>query len=156
MRRLMLLAAIVLSSACEGPVGPQGPAGPPGSPGAPGPQGPPGPGSRSLILDVPIAYVPLNDADAIVLEDARVTPEGFRGIYLQVRDANVTTWFPFDYLMASSAASTAEGELPAVILLRGGLFILDPERSLLALSLVLQIISDGGDVDLAVLLEVDV
>lgn len=144
MRRLILLAAIVLSSACEGPVGPQGPAGPAGSPGAPGPQGPPGPGSRSLILDVPIAYVPLNDEDAIILEDSRVTPEGFRGIYLQVRDANVTTWFPFDYLMASSAAWTAEGELPAVILLRGGLLILDPKRSLLALSLVLQIMSDGG------------
>ena len=43
MRRMLLIAAVLIFAACEGPVGPAGPAGPQGDKGDPGVAGPAGP-----------------------------------------------------------------------------------------------------------------
>ena len=152
MVRMVLLGVMVLGLvACEGPVGPEGPAGPAGPAGV---QGPPGPVTQALILEVPIEYQDGRDGKVIVLEDYRVSPESFRGIYLQIRTESGSLWFPFDYLLTAQASGGGP-EVIAVLLTLGGLLIIDPEQSLLELALDVQRNSGGsGDVVLAVLVEV--
>lgn len=52
---LLLVIAMALTQACEGPEGEQGPAGPPGTPGTPGaqgPQGPPGVSDSAQVFEI--------------------------------------------------------------------------------------------------------
>ena len=83
---LALLLAVALSS-CEGPAGPMGPQGEKGETGAQGPQGErgaQGPPAEGVLIDHTLSVDSYNVEGAIAIEDSRITPEAFRGLYLKL------------------------------------------------------------------------
>lgn len=150
---LALVVALLTTSliACEGPAGPQGPigpTGPQGETGSRGPRGPQGenaPPQQGTIIERRLSSA-LYDADgSITIEDDRITPTTFQALYLKINidlgfgTADVDAYMPIDYFLInlstyvpSEAALLAEDPLlPILMILEGGLLIVDSNQTIL-------------------------
>ena len=151
---LTLLFALALIS-CEGPAGPMGPAGPQGERGETGergPQGEQGPPSEGILIEYELSVAAYDEEGTIAIEDRRITPKTFRGLYLKLDFGDdQVAYFPLDYLLiygVSVDPEALETETPLLFVVDGVLVIADPERQLFAGALATFLL--GGVAHLAV------
>ena len=142
--RSRVVSTFVLSAffllACQGPEGPVGPAGPQGPPGETGPQGEPGPPGEGTIIERRLTGSLYDEDGFILIEDDRITPASFRGLYLKATDleSELVLSMPLDYLLVSTVSIIPESEeleTPTLAVAEGVLLIQDPYRDLLSVAL---------------------
>ena len=126
---LVLLAALL---GCEGPAGPQGEAGPAGPSGPMGPQGETGPARQSVVIEELITSRDYNSDGVIEIEDERISPDTFVGIFVRLRGDE--GYFALEYVLISSVSIWDEDEefgTPLVYVEEGLLRIRDDNEILL-------------------------
>ncbi len=150
--RFSFLAAMLAFGlvACEGPAGPMGPAGPQG------PQGETGPPRGGIIIERQLSRSLYDEDGDIFIEDERITPTTFQALYLKTAlthlGPDAVAYMPLDYLIISAVSIIPEQdelETPFLVVGEGSLLIVDSNRVLL--SIAIESLFDGVDVDLAIL-----
>ena len=140
MRFLLTVVLAVVLIGCEGSEGPMGPPGPQGATGSQGPPGPrgatgsPGPDGEIQIIHVErdIDFRFYDSDNRIMIDDPRITPDTFLGLYVKIYVSTVEFIVPVPYVAPAVAMEpfAVATDLILVMVAPGSLLVSDGNRSI--------------------------